>query len=146
MYSLTGALLFLQACYSYRDGGEELDCAGAVVIKSRESSQTSGHDLHRDVSRTTSNLTAALAAAGPLSREVSNVSKGSLDISRLDNTANDLDMINSRVLKQQQQSAAGGIGSNRPLGSPRTPSKHQKMGLLSSALSAAIACKGLGRI
>eukprot|EP00878_Enallax_costatus_P008188 GHUV01008561.1.p1 GENE.GHUV01008561.1~~GHUV01008561.1.p1 ORF type:complete len:361 (+),score=105.39 GHUV01008561.1:1158-2240(+) len=136
----------IEACYSYRDVGEELDCAGAVVIKSREPSTTSGRELLREVSRTTSNLTTALAAAGPLSREVSKVSRGSLDISRLDNGINDLDAVSPRVLKQQQQSIAGGIGSNRPLGSPRTPVKHQKSGLLSSALSAAIAGKGLGRI
>lgn len=137
----------IEACCSYRNDTEELDCEGAMAIKS-DNSMHSFHDFYRpEVVRTTSTLTAALAAAGPLSRGVSNVSAArcSLDISRLDVGPDDMDLLTACVAKQPQQQG-GNISNTRSLTSPRTPVKHQKSGLLSSALSAAIAGKGLGRI
>lgn len=143
--NLSGAaVVCLQAFFSYKDEAEQLDCKGAVAIRS-DNSISSIKEVSREVLRTTSNLTAALAA-GPLSRGVSSVSgRGSLDIARFNNDDVhdvDVDLLSPRLAKQQQQPVFGA----RPPSSPRTPVKNQKSGLLSSALSAAIAGKGLGRL
>lgn len=140
-----------QAFYSYRDEAEPLDCEGAVVIRSDNSINSIKDGPRGEVLRSTSNLTAALAAVGPLSRGVSSVSaRCSLDIARFNTDVQDVDvhvdLLSPRLAKPQQQQQTGVGAGVRPLNSPRTPVKNQKSGLLSSALSAAAAGKGFGRI
>lgn len=139
--------VLMQAYYSFRDDAEQLDCEGAVAIKSGDSSIHSDKGHFRALQHTSSALTAALAeaAASKAQAAAAFTAHGSLDISRFNSGVEDMDLVSPRLARQplqHQQSAPGGrVGST-----PNTPRKQQRMGLLSSALNAAAAGKGLSKV
>lgn len=137
----------VEAYYSYREEVEQLDCEGAVAIKSGTFSVHSERECFRGLQHTKSALTTALASAsvGKCDDSSEFATHCSLDIARLNGGAEDMDLVSPRLARQQsqhQQSAPGGrVGSISG-----NVMKHHRMSLLSSALNEKCVGQGWGRV